>query len=950
MNINLNETDFMSGNSFINVADNTTAYSASHNTGSISGSGIRLDISSSSVTDNNAYEGHGKTAEEIALDADSMDLTARRNYMAVMSNSLSTEDFNKLNEDGFDPGSTDFDEAVTILDHIKAAMLKGGADITGYTDDISEEALVSITGSEAYASELATQFADKDIPLTAENVKDVTESFERLSSVGTLDDGSYKYLIENNLTPSVDNIYTAAHTGSTDSSRQARGYYNAGDVNGYYAKKSENIDVEALKPQMTEIAEDAGFEATDEILEDELFLIEKGIPLTTDSITQYENIKSVELPMAFEEFASHAADAISDGISVGKADLSRSQSLREEAIEINDEVQTKGTLKGRRVLEEVRLSMSVEANLKLLRSGYQIDTAPMEELIDKLKKAEEDIAKTLMDEPDEEKAISKKNIFDNAIDILSNIKTAPIEISTEIEKTDDLETVNDKANDLTLRLNKAGRSYETMMTSPRADLGDSIKKAFNNVDNILEDLNLPTTDSNRRAVRILGYNQTEITAENIASVREKDDLLKDTLDRMTPGKVLKMVRDGMNPITMPIEELDNYLRDQEDTKQDMMSYSKFLYKLEKDDAISDAEKESYIGIYRLTRAIEKSDHMDIGALNEMGAELTFNNILTSLRSRKHNPMDYLVDDDFGGLNAVETRVESISDQINKGFVPEVSDLKELLSNIGSNDAEKEYISRQNEEIRQSLKAESAVLKELQNFDQELSAENIEDMQVMIKSPQVVFDRLKDMGIKKFKTVSLDSKESAEESYKEMTGSIRDFLENAVFGDETSGIKISSNNVYQVAKLYQHTEFLDRQSDEENYEIPTEIGGEDVAINLKLIHNENDDPHAVISFESKTFGRVAAKLSVKDGTLSGYCTLTNKDEAGILEENKENLKEKIEDSGMNFKEMYFAGNDRLNLSDYRIRESRDTENDTDVISTENLYKVSKAFIEYVVENA
>ncbi len=42
-----------------------------------------------------------------------------------------------------------------------------------------------------------------------------------------------------------------------------------------------------------------------------------------------------------------------------------------------------------------------------------------------------------------------------------------------------------------------------MMTAPRKDMGDSIQKAFRNVDDILEDLGLETNDSNRRAVRIL---------------------------------------------------------------------------------------------------------------------------------------------------------------------------------------------------------------------------------------------------------------------------------------------------------------------------------------------------------------------------------------------------------------------------------------------------------------
>ena len=42
-----------------------------------------------------------------------------------------------------------------------------------------------------------------------------------------------------------------------------------------------------------------------------------------------------------------------------------------------------------------------------------------------------------------------------------------------------------------------------LMTAPRTDLGDSIQKAFRNVDDILNDLDMELTDDNRRAVRFL---------------------------------------------------------------------------------------------------------------------------------------------------------------------------------------------------------------------------------------------------------------------------------------------------------------------------------------------------------------------------------------------------------------------------------------------------------------
>lgn len=151
--------------------------------------------------DNSAYAGHGKSAEEIMLQAGQEDLTARRNYMAVMSNSMSDEDFARMQKEGFHPGSTDIETVVSIIDHIKAALVKGGVEVAGYTDTISEETLKDITGSEAFAIELKKQFAEHDVPITEENVAAVMDAWKLMSQAPPVSSSSEKYMVENGITP-----------------------------------------------------------------------------------------------------------------------------------------------------------------------------------------------------------------------------------------------------------------------------------------------------------------------------------------------------------------------------------------------------------------------------------------------------------------------------------------------------------------------------------------------------------------------------------------------------------------------------------------------------------------------------------------------------------------------------------------------------------------------------
>ena len=73
--------------------------------------GYKIDISGN-VMDNNAYAGHGKTAEDVRLDASQRDIQTERNYMAVMSNSMSAQDFAKLQKEGYRVGHTDVETSI----------------------------------------------------------------------------------------------------------------------------------------------------------------------------------------------------------------------------------------------------------------------------------------------------------------------------------------------------------------------------------------------------------------------------------------------------------------------------------------------------------------------------------------------------------------------------------------------------------------------------------------------------------------------------------------------------------------------------------------------------------------------------------------------------------------------------------------------------------------------
>ena len=328
-------------------------------------------------------------------------------------------------------------------------------------------------------------------------------------------------------------------------------------------------------------------------------------------------------------------------------------------------------IEARRQMEEIRLVMTQEANRQLLKSGYQIDTTELSQLVEALKATEANIKASLFQGETEQINEQRAAWYEDTLTLTKELAAMPAALSGKISASKTpftLETLHQEGSILQSKYDKAGESYEALMTAPRKDMGDSIQKAFRNVDDILQDLGLETNDSNRRAVRILGYNNMEITQDSIQSVKEADMQVTGVIRRMTPATTLQMIREQINPLDMNLDELEEYLNEQDkDTGSDAEKFSTYLHKLDQSHAITEDEREAYIGIYRLFRQIEKTDGAAIGSVVASGAEMNFKNMLSAVRTSRHKNMDISIDDGFGGLEKLIARGQAIDEQIMAGY-------------------------------------------------------------------------------------------------------------------------------------------------------------------------------------------------------------------------------------------------------------------------------------------
>lgn len=961
-----------------------------------------------------------KIMEEISNEAKTKDATDMKNEMLFVSNRTTGKDLEQLQEDGYALPDTKVETVVTETDKIKMQLAKAGKDIRIFGDDLSREQIEELAGSEALAAQLASEFAAADLPLTEENRKEAAEASDMANELNTLSEGALKYMLDNQLEPTIENLHRAEYSGSIS-----------------YQKPQEQADYEPLAGQIAKVIEKAGLPVGEETLADSQWLIANEIPLTPENLTFVRDLKMLELPEDEGEVARAIAEAVADGKRPKDGVLMEGYSLREQAQEAMDVVESAteddlawlvdhdmeltienlriagkrgegsaaqlpaekemALLTAQRQLEEARLAMSAQANYALLKQGISIDTKPLVELVDALKAQENAYYKQLLSQDGIPATPENTAVYRQTTETVEALKEIPAYTLgiPEISEAD-LEKLYETGKALEDTFRKAGESYEMLMTAPRADLGDSIRKAFANVDDILKDLGLATSGENERAVRILAYNRREITEESVLQMKAQDEEVQRCFKNMTPSVVREMIRAGINPLDMRIAELN---RKAEEIKTDQgieeeERFSQYLYRMDKAGAMTGEERSAFLGIYRLIAQVEKTDGAVIGALLEQGGAFTMRNLLTQIRSEKHGRMEYKVDDAFGGVSAKAMNL-SITEQIEMGYQTDC--LKDVmdeltpakLARVMEDDDWQELTPEQLAAKLREVQGEAEVAFKDEAAGKEYVRELTEDLNTCAGAPEEVYQLLLDCSL----PATVHNILAAYEMTADRNAAFRRFFSDKSKGRDISGelaaakqqileefgeaVKspeelakaqktlaetaenvmktmiaedddVTSLDLRQMKMLHTQIAIGTAQLREEKYAIPVLIGDEITNISLKIVRGREKKGMVDILFSTNSLGQVAARLSADRDGVSGCVTSERQETTELFTAQAKELARALGDYGAVRIDYLTSG--RANFSNSapkrETEEHRDTEEQAYGVQTGRLYRMAETFIRAV----
>jgi len=628
------------------------------------------------------------------------------------SDRMSEEDYHDLSEEGISLEEYNIERMDRALIRIKSQRIVKEGNLEEQKEQIKtkSEAVKNMANENDTTKKIVQKLIEADLPVTQENIEKIANAMEMASTATQMSDRAMNYLIKNNLEPTIENIYKAQYSGN------------------YSDKKGVSEETwNGLVGQVTEIISGAGLEVNDENLESAKWLLNHQLPLTEDNLWDLRDLKLIKNGTGEDETLNKTVEALAIGklpvaASLGVTDIERvgqnvaafntiSEEAIDLAVDINKNRQTGiiteincrdlqeaqrlidrpkelereqsqsnsksenidiQTITARRQLEEIRLKMTLEAGQQLVKQGFNLETDGLSKIVDGLKELEDQYYSNLLQENNATVNTENLEALKESIQGVKELKSMPNYILGSTLSGRRIETVSGllaAGTECKQTLDKAKEAYETLMTSPRADMGDSISKAFRNIGAILEDMKLETTKANERAVKILGYNHIEITEENIQKIKSYDEQVNHMMKNLHPSVTVELIKKGINPLNMPIEELNQQI---DDIKSELgvseeEKYSKYLWKLEKEQGISEQEKKSYIGIYRLLNTVDKTDGAALGAVLNAGQEVTMKNLLTAVRTIKSGGIRASVDDTFGALEQLNFTRESITEQVEAAF-------------------------------------------------------------------------------------------------------------------------------------------------------------------------------------------------------------------------------------------------------------------------------------------
>lgn len=575
----------------------------------------RILISASTVSNATAFTDNMQTSAKKAKEEEESASQVENAKRELNSNAdrITSEDVKNMQQEGMSFEKYNLERLSKVIDTIKENRDFFRKNMESQKENIELEREQIEGVSEGLVREIiARRLRSADLPDTKGNIDKVCQALDMSLSIPKLNTSAMAYIVENDISLNIEEFYKASYSAAGTGTMQAVDF----------------TDFEELMPQIKSAIDEAGYEVNSEQINNAKWLLDNGLPVNKDTISKTNNINEIMALYTPDKMLDGILDSMNHNVPAVKTPL-----MSIMAGMVFDNMNALSNNEGLRQVADKMMGIRQQ----LLESMYGEELESIQ--IDDMKA--DDIVQITMD--------TVWKVKDNT-EILAMVQAGTIRAAKTI-------TFGEFSNHID--------EYEKMSTKPRQDMGDTIGKAFEGIEDLLKEMDIPATKTNIATTKMLAYANIGITKENINSMKEYAAMVENTFNALKPAVVVSMVKDGVNPLNMTFDELHKMAANIADTigENEDIKYSEYLYRLDKNKELSAEERDAYIGIYRLIKAVEKTDGAAVALNAKTGKELTMANLLETIRTYKGHGIDAAVNDDFGSLDGYVSIGKKIDEQI-----------------------------------------------------------------------------------------------------------------------------------------------------------------------------------------------------------------------------------------------------------------------------------------------
>ncbi len=831
----------------------------------------------------------------------------------------------------------------------------------------------------------------KETPEADKNKKFLTAVHNKLEEIKQLDKGAVVLLLKEGSELTIENIYIAKHSavglfrageGKAENKLSDRQWDGLkGEINKIF--KLEGIENNEKTREFARLMIESGVDITKENMDKAIFLSDIAANLTDDSVISkamqniimdkslldidlyelYTGEKNLEIIMEKVQSVMDILPKLSDRdiefllkrqIPVTISALKRAnegtfnqaETLPAELTASESSKYTKDFITTKRQLIELQLKLTHQSAAALYKNGIQIDTLSLEQALAELKNLEQQqyaaSLKVVGAESSNENIGKMEDLYTMLKDSMPVTNNA---YASFIERPS---LFNIEALHKAVSAARALKDLETFATVVNPKYADSFAKVRNELAPFVEGLGLEVTNQNIKAASILSKNELDVTIENIMKVKAIDAKINTIYDRLHPTIAASMIKDGLNPSKLHVDEIISYIDsfDKQYGEQLSEKIPEFIAEMDKDKTLTADERNSMIAIYRMLNTIRKNDSAALGFALKNDVDLTLGSMLEAAKyfSRtkgKANDINYTVSDEEGAVADVIATDKNIKAILSKTEKKEAIDyftaiskqfennahpfsLKQLIKENGLlddlpfeelNGLLAEVKAELQEEIKgweiknnmtklaEYLKSSPSTVQFMEQNNIPLTMVNMGIMQMLIKNPYFVGERLD--SLTKDDNITSEDKQSLLDSLldtsldklmdgKSAEGVIKDINESLENIAENTAENISENaaasRLLKELNLIQNAikvQSFTERSDSYAFKLPVALHDKIASLNMYILNDNLDgnETSLLISINTNGLGNVNIHADILGDGVSMKINADSKEALKFLKENE-----------------------------------------------------------------